>query len=94
MNRPVISGISIVLLSALAVPDAKAETRVEAQLRLTHPNQIAVNHPIQPTENSNQKKATLINEEVRQSNAETKKKLSERDRIIQEYRTQTVVPPQ
>ncbi|WP_421657753.1 hypothetical protein [Leptothermofonsia sp. ETS-13] len=94
MNRTFVVGISVALLSTLTAPGANAETRVEAQLRLTHPNHIAVNHPVQPTKGSSQKKVNSTSEQVHQSNSETENKLSERDRIIQEYRTQTVIPVQ
>lgn len=90
MKRAFTTGISVLLLSALAIPSAKAETRVEAQQQQSQPIQMVVNETDKPVSNQQ----STNNEQARQVDSETRNQLSERDRIVKEYQTQTVIPAQ
>lgn len=95
MERTLVTGLSILLISALIAPNATAKTRIEAQLQLTHSNQLTTNDSTQPAaKDGNQIQPTPTNQQARRTDANTQNKLSERDRIIREYQTQTVIPAQ
>jgi hypothetical protein len=94
MKYTPMTGLSILLISALIVPGATATTRVEAQLHRTH-HQLATDAPTQPVpKDTHQPKSTWTNPQARRTDSDTPNKLSERDRIIREYQTQTVIPAQ
>lgn len=90
MKRILTTGISVLLLSALAVPSAKAEIRLEAQPQQSQPTQMVVNETDKPVSNQQ----STNNEQALKVDSETRNQLSERDRIVKQYQTQTVIPAQ
>jgi hypothetical protein len=94
MKRMIGTGLFFLLLTALTVSNAKAETKIERQFQLTHPTQTSNGTTTQsPADVPNQEKANTTEEQVTEQTTITSEptpKLSERDRIIQEYQTQTV----
>ncbi|UBF24486.1 hypothetical protein K9N68_22725 [Kovacikia minuta CCNUW1] len=95
MKRIIGSGLSLLVLSTLTVPGAMAETKIERQLQLTHPAQQA-NPSIakSPVNLADQGKVAIRDGQMGEQNAITQEqtpKLSERDRIIREYQTQTII---
>lgn len=94
MQRFITAGLTVLLVSFVA-PDAKAETRAEHQLRLTHPAPIAKMASAQPKmEPSAQPKANGIPVSMQSTSQPESTKLSERDRLIQERQQQIVIPVQ
>ncbi len=92
MKRTLTAGLSILFLSALTATAAKADNRVEAQLRLTHPTQVTVNSAAQPAEANGKTALNEVGSNTQNTDTQIATKLSERDRLILQYQTQTVIP--
>jgi hypothetical protein len=92
MKLTIIAGLSVLLLSGLTATVAKADSRVEAQLRLTNPNQPTVSPVAQPVGTS--EKTAINRADDQRQNADTPAvtQLPERDRLILQYQTQKVIP--
>jgi hypothetical protein len=87
MERMITVGLTVLLVS-LTAPNAKAETKVETQQQQVQPAQTNTQTSVEYSTNN-------LNEAKTASTAQTKTpKLSERDRIIREYQTQTIIPAQ
>jgi hypothetical protein len=95
MKRMIGTGLSLLLLTALTVPSAKAETKIDRQLQLTHPTRTTNGVTMQsPMDASTQEKTNVTEGQVAEQKTVTSEQtpnLSERDRIIQEYQTQRVI---
>lgn len=93
MKRTNLLGTSLLLLSALMVSNAQAETRVEHQLQLTHPRQVAVKTS-EAASTPKTSTVTLTDAQIEQVAPvkEATPNLSERDRLILERQQQRVIP--
>jgi hypothetical protein len=87
MERIITVGLTVLLVS-LTAPNAKAETKVETQQQQAPSAQTNTQAPVEYS--TNNLKGTKT-ESTPQAQAP---KLSERDRIIREYQTQTIIPAQ
>ena len=92
MKRTLIAGLSVLVLSALTTTAARADSRVEAQLRLTHPTRMATNSTVQPVATPRKTAVNETGERGQTANPQVAPQLSERDRLILQYQTQTVIP--
>lgn len=93
MKRINLFGTSLLLLSTLIISNAQAETRVEYQLQLTHPRQVAV-RTSEATSTPKNNTVTLTDAQIDQAAPvqEATPNLSERDRLILERQQQRVIP--
>ncbi len=102
MNRLLTTGLSILLLSTLVIPGAKAESQNEQPLQITQPAQTngqtsgqTSGRTTVPKDSANgTNREDGYRQAVNQGNDVERQsgKLSERDRIIRQYQTQTVIP--
>ncbi len=92
MKRSLIASLSVLFLSTLTATAAKADNRVEAQLRLTHPTQVTASSAVQAVKTNGKTALNEAGDTVQNTNTQIATKLSERDRLILQYQTQTVIP--
>ncbi|UBF28385.1 hypothetical protein K9N68_11195 [Kovacikia minuta CCNUW1] len=87
MERMITVGLTLLLVS-LTAPNTKAETKSESQPQQPQPVQVSPQPSVEYSTNS-------VERAKAESTTQAKPvKLSERDRIIREYQTQTIIPAQ
>ncbi len=83
MERLITVGLSFLLI-ALTAPNVKADTKTDAQ-QTKQPAKVETQAPVGYSMNASDKPNVDLTAQP---------KLSERDRIIRQYQTQTVIPAQ